>query len=315
MVPLFGDIMKFKEDIDAGNAFYHHLRKDGDKFKKYDMSMAFDRYTPRFCLISHEAHKAYDELTPTVLDRAEMPIYFKNLSEHTIAEMKTNKQLLIRRKKIMELLGFNSLSNYIPLMIKCLQDMMKKLKTQEKKEKVNLTSYFYIYVYEFMTELFFGKNSDKFPRIFEYLREDGQIEKIPVETSVSIIFDDAMKLQFSPVVMMIPNVLKLFTFGEVKRFNTNVDNWKKMVFNVAENLTDTECIAYKMMNTEGYPKINAIHDLFVFYFAGLDTSAHFISSCIFYIHKFPDVKKKIVDELETLGLYGKANVEGLYTQK
>lgn len=82
--------------------------------------------------------------------------------------------------------------------------------------------------------------------------------------------------------------------------------------NIVEGLTDKNCVAYKMLETEGYVKEDVLKDLHFFYFAGLDTSSHFLSSCLYYIHKFPDVKKNLLDELDRNGFRKGMEVNSTY---
>lgn len=118
---------------------------------------------------------------------------------------------------------------------------------------------------------------------------------------------------YSPLSWIFPFIAKLSIFQPHKRFYTNLDNWKKLIRGVVNNLKDEHSVVYKLLHTQGITKEEILCDVPFFYFAGLDTTVHLMSSCLFHLSKYPDVRMKLMSEIHNTGFSDGMGITNAYS--
>lgn len=192
-IPFVGDLLVFKKDVDAGNVFYDHMRRDTEYTKKYDLKLEFVGYRKVFKVISAKAHQEFDALCPSKIDRFSVKENFGRLAEGSLGGIRTNANYLTRRKRIMELLGVNSISSYIPDIAKSMEKVIRIInENQTDSEAVIISQYLSKYVNIFFTRLMFGEDENQFPEYFDYIDASGEVKKIPMEKIVHCLFKDGI---------------------------------------------------------------------------------------------------------------------------
>ena len=126
-VPMAGDVALVEENHTNGRNKIQHFFETADKLKNTDMRLVQYGDMSILGMCSVKAVEQLEALIPSKVDiynHHEFPI--ANIAPGLFIFNRTNDDTLNRRKTLMKLLGFNKVSQYIPVMITTVDDILAK---------------------------------------------------------------------------------------------------------------------------------------------------------------------------------------------
>ena len=100
----------------------------------------------------------------------------------------------------------------------------------------------------------------------------------------------------SPIYFFIPSLVNLRIGSRTRRHFKNIETLTTSLKEYTESSSETNII--KNSPEGGIDKETILNNLFLFLLASFDTSAHKLTSAIYFLHAYPETRKKITDEIK-----------------
>ena len=300
------------------------------------MGLMFEGWNYLIRVQSPEAHKQFDELVKAhinshlkiilyayvisntityahIIDRYTDSMNVGKIVESGLLNIRTSNDYEYRRKIFMNYLGLNSSSKYIPLIINRISKIMKEWRIGGTFQMVNQMNKL---TFSIITSILFGSDISSFESKFiDYENENGQIEKLLSRDHLIKLTKDMFENFFNPLSMFFPFVSVYSLVNPFRRNKRNINRFKQSVLEEVNNSKDKDSIWNMILSHQEIPKNALIDDLISFILGGTDTSAHLITSCIYFLMKNEDKLKKLRQEIEKAGLNSFSNIDDLITRE
>ena len=301
-IPLVGEGMLYREDIQNKRASYYHQIEIAGKAKGIDLKLAIVGDKTFIYLISNKALQEFQNLTPKYIDR-------NNFSRGPMGKLfadsfvhdRSNEKWKKRRDTFLKEIGINFSSRFIPMMI---EETAEKSNKWQKGQTYDLLTEMADITFTIISEILFGKSVLRDIENSKY--EDpstGEISYLPLNVIFTKVFKDINSKRFSLKHLLFPCLQR---YNLTHPFNVNKRNineiWR-VCREYLEKSEDKESVYARVMMTGEISKEDALKDLIGFLFAGHETSSHSISSALFNLTKDPHISVKLRSELhELIGL-------------
>lgn len=271
-----------------------------------------------FLLNSVEALAELKSYVPDKIDRWDYSKKnFGRMCLGSLDQRRSDKEWKRRRDAIMQTIGINFASKYIPLMIQKIKHITE---TWKEGEWVEFEKHMRSATFEIITEILFGRDISKKIGKFRYKDTKGNLSEKALEDFIITLSGDVYlattKLQsimfpflihynlLPPNNIIYENVRELW--GKLREFlDTNED----------DKTSDHKSVyAQVLENDPSMDKTLLMMDMILFYFAGHETSSHAVSSLIYYAKKHPEIYEKCFSEIYNgLGVKDRGNMVDLIT--
>ena len=108
---------------------YDHKRRQSDHLEKYDMKIELEGMTNLLSFVSNKSVKEAVALMPSKLDKLSWTKGFMKVARNSFASEPTNEKTKSRRRNLTNILGLNSSSIYIPMMLDHTEKILEKIKS------------------------------------------------------------------------------------------------------------------------------------------------------------------------------------------
>lgn len=297
-----GDLATMEENIEKkAFTYWHYAEIAMQKEKKYDFCLKFYGPMPLYVIFSPKAIREVIQMMPNKIDREESyfnKIFGKIFLESFLLE-RSNDNWKHRRNTVFKTLGINFSSKFIPLLLKCFDDVVSTWKVGP----LDFTERFAECQFLFSCKMLFGDDFTLETDDFNYLHANGQYEKMNMRKIFILIGADMFAGMYHPIgnIFLSAGVYNLC--NPYKRTMENVRELERGLKHFLEHTTDESNSYYaqvKKMNA--FTERELISDLLLILFAGTDTSSHTTTSLMYYIDKYPEVKEKCMKEYLSQGV-------------
>ena len=160
----FSLIMQNKKDK---KSMFHHYIEESLENKGIDIRLNFFGSLIAFSLCSTKAMDEFEKLQPSTIDRDEQrdsPL-IKFLAGSFVTT-RSDERWAKRRKEMIKMVGINSCSKHIPMMIETID---KHIEACPLNEEISLTEMFTAVTFEIITKIFFGQDIIEEMEKMEYI--------------------------------------------------------------------------------------------------------------------------------------------------
>ena len=290
--------------VEKGEFRFDYL-KDADS-SKHDLRLGRMGANIYFELLSPQSLAEFNRLVPDKVDRhtSKVGIQFAPLFPEAIALKRTGKMYKTRRQIYLKLLGFNYASKFIPTMIDVMKD---KINEWKEGDTIDALKELGDVALKIIVRITFGKDINSRIRPMKYTHKDGTVEEMDFYHFFPKIMHDLLVAQFAPMNNVFPI---LFEKGWLYPNNINRKNGeecRKVLKEFLSKLEDKDSVYWKLTNEHGFTQEEIFDDLIGLLHAAHQTSHHTVCSALYFIKKHPQWYKKLVDELEEVGVKSGCN--------
>ena len=238
----------------------------------------------------------FNKLIPEKIDRHDHTgMQIVNIAPNSFGLMSSTPNWNERRKLATKTIGINFASKYIPMMVQTVDEWSKNIKTEEN---LDLTIELKRITFKIITKILFGRDINKMEKCQYYSPHDGSISSLDFEDAYFRYSKDIFDTHFSALSKLIPF---LATIKITEPFKSNERN-KVSIYSALRNFLDMsedEHSVYKqLLNSGELSKEEIFCDTVLLLFAGFDTTSHAIGSTLYYLHKYPQVLRKLKEVLD-----------------
>jgi cytochrome P450 len=283
-VPLFGDAIQYRKDIQEGRPkHYHQIEYALSLGDKYDFRLFAAGNLSFLCLNSRRAFEEFGKVVPDKVDRHTLAQRsFGKLCPKTLLFEKSTENWRKRRDCFMKYMGLNSASKFISSMLDASEEIISQWKVDGQKDStpvyLNMLQEYNKITFKIITVILFGKDVNEKVGQLEYITNDDSTETLSFSDFFIRVCKDLMSTGQNLVGIFLPVVAN---YNLVKPFSTNIKNvdiLHKALKAYLKQSKDEDSVYYKLIEIEGLDEEETFHDLLGFLFAGHETSSHLITS-------------------------------------
>ena len=297
---MLGDVAIFQKD-EENNRFrlqsYINLALSD---KKYDFKLVQMGPLTLFDIWSPKALNEFEKCIPEKIDRFDHHRFLVgNIAPDSIVLMPSNKRWEERRKAILKTIGINFASKFIPMMINIVDDWIKDL---EIGCDINISYELNKITFRIITKILFGKDIDKMDKCWYISPVDGSKHTLNFEECYFKYSKDEFESHFSPVGKILS---PLANMRLIEPFKSNAKNKKSIddaLRSFLDRSEDDQSVYRQILNNFDFDKSEVFADVLMLLFAGFDTTSHGIGSTLYFLKKFPETLKKLLDSLDKDGI-------------
>ncbi|CAI2365712.1 unnamed protein product [Moneuplotes crassus] len=306
-IPLLGDLIYHVYDEKANKVHYDHLRKIANEVHKYDLKVEVEGMTPMLVFISNKAVKEVISLMPDKVDKISWPKGLMKMAVGSFSMNPTTHNTKSRRKEIFNILGLNSASRYIPLMVDRTKEFLEKIRKEKKVDFLHEANFLTFKIFIF---ILFGNDMHHLTeKKYPFERPDGTIDHITLCEIFIQLGKDYMVEFIHPITSLIPPLNDYNFIGPWRRNNKNFTVFKDALREMISESKDQNSLWNMMSQLNQFTDDEIFHDLVLLMIGGSETSSHCLCSIFYYLAKFPEARKKLREELDKFGLKKGSNLE------
>ena len=272
---------------------YNYVTQSLDKVGDIWLSMfGSDAYF--YCQSVQAIQELYDNL-PNNIDRGKNMLFFlTKLSQDGMEIQPSTENWKLRRTTFNKLIGINHSSKYIPIIVQQMQDMKKLFK---KDETVDFSIEAPKIFFNIISKILFGKDLSENAGLLSYKASDGTIEKMEIGSFFIRVWKDIGESAFHPLTAFVPVLNKKNLVNPFKRDYNNALEFRRALKEFLKTTKDTESVYSKLKEDQSLDEDQLFWDLITFLLGGTDTSAHLISSALYFIQKNEGCYEKLMNEI------------------
>lgn len=281
-IPLLGEFYEFVKLINAGMKYYYHLEHRNPELKDKDLELIF--YGPRSCMrvISNEAHKEFGDLVPHKIDRDILDTNVGQMMPYGTGMIMTTPNLRLRRKLMLQVLGLNRSSEYVPRMVEKIVETTASW-TDPNKE-LDVIYELFRFNFNVLHEVFAGTDTKHlFQSKYPYINNQNELEHhMFVDLFLKVTNDFDMQY-INPITQLFPFVTQFKLINPFKRNKNNLETIRAVMVKAINLTKDENCVIY---NFKQEPEISpeALRDDFLgTLLAGIDTSSHTFAATVYFL--------------------------------
>lgn len=299
-IPLLGDFWPIIQNMKAGKKYYNHLDQKVYDMKDKDIELMFEGPKPCFQIFSHEAHKQFEELIPTKIDRMPEEEHIGQMVHKTIGNVRFDKLFNFRKRTVLKLLSIGRSSLYIPRMIKSCEWLTGTWDGDVCD--VNCSKDMFKLNFNVFIKILLGTdNMDIVNTPHPYENEHGKTEMMTLG-DYTLRTSDAFIDQFlNPMTMILPFLNKYQLCNPYKRNHRNLKVLQGWIQKAIDNSRDELCVLYSLKQMDEIPPEVLLDDIIGYILAGADTSAHAFCATLYQLKKNPEKYDKLMQELRANG--------------
>ncbi|CAI2366350.1 unnamed protein product [Moneuplotes crassus] len=302
-IPLLGDAGPYLEDTNNNRAHYDHKRRiEHQMGPDIDLKLEQLGTTPMLLVISHKALKELLSQIPTKIDRFNFDKHkakrsgFLKTAAGCFVNSPSTKRILERRKNLAKMLSLRSVSKHLPIIIKCAEFLLSKMK---KQKEVNITEEITLCTNRILVSILFGQDFDKKGEdSYEYVQADGTITYLDICSYFSKFALEMAEESTNPLTLFFPIMNITNVVNPWKRNHKNGQSLYRAVKHIIANSQDEDSMWSKISKVSDFTDQEILPDLMILLLAGSETTADNFTSVLYYLKKYPDVKAKLMKELE-----------------
>lgn len=281
-IPVLGDFFLYAKNMFEGKAYYAHLDKKTEEMKDCDLELIFEG--PKSCIqiVSHNAHKEFDQLMPHFVDRIPEVSSVGQMMPRAIGNNKTNEDFLFRKRTFLKLLSFNRTSPYIPMMIAGLDQLT--CKWVENDKMVNVIYEMFKQNFAVLTKILLGTDTEEImKRKYPYKNPDDTFDMLNTCDFFHKTSDAFIDQYLNPASMLLPFLNK---YKLVNPFKRNHENNKMLKKNLREAINfskDENSVLFNLREIMKHDPEQMLDDLLCFALAGVDTSTHSFATVLYQL--------------------------------
>ena len=299
-IPFAGDLMGHLNDEKANKVHYTHLRRTSDTLMKYDMKVEVEGMIPQLVFLSNKCVKEVIAMMPDKIDKVTWEKGLMKIAHGSFSNEPTTAKMKARRKAATSLLGLNSASRYIPIM---LENAEKTLKSLREKGTVDFMNEMNNLTFNIFTIILFGDDveymrEDKYP----YENADGTVEKLSLCEIFIRLGKEYMVEHYHPLTSLIPPLNDYNLCASWKRNNKNFIVFKDSLRKMVANSKDQHSVWAKMSQLNEFTPEEVYYDLVLLMLGGSETSSHLLVTIFYNLKKFPKAAEELKKEFDNNGL-------------
>lgn len=304
---MLGDLIYHVYDEKENKAHYDHLRQLANEVCKYDLKVELEGLTSILVFASNKAVEEAVALMPSKIDKKSWPKGLMKMAVGSFSMESTTPLTKSRRKEIFKILGLNSASRYIPLIISKAKEFLEKIEEKGEVDFMNEANFLTFSVFIF---ILFGDDMNKLTdEKFPYEKSDGTTENISL-CEIFINLGKEYMVEFvNPLTSFVPFLNDYNYMGPWRRNNKNFQIFKDALRKMIPESKDKNSLWNMMSQLNQFSEEEIFNDLVLLMIGGSETSSHALTSIFYYLAKFPDARKKLQQEFEQHGLTKGESIE------
>ena len=297
LIPFIGDIKSMIDNVSSNRSSHYHQVEFASQVKKGVDFRLFSFGNDSFVMpISGRAVEAFANQVPENIDRLSLGNKFTGkLFLNSLLMNPSSKNWKNRRAALVKYMGLSRTSQYIPMMIDSANYFIKEWKDGEKQF---LIKEFNKITFRIITIILFGKDVNEKIEKNRYITEAGKVINLNFAEYFIALCRDLMQHSFTFKSLAFPILLEKELSEPYKTDRKNLENFHSKLKEYLEKSQDGDSVYTKLVTIEGIDKEEAYEDLLCFLFAGHETSAHAVSSALYFLAKFPQTLSKLKSELK-----------------
>jgi len=299
-VPFLGDLLLCLQDYNQDKLYNTHMKQGGEDCVKYDFQAEIESIQPVITLLSNRSMKQFIDLVPQKIDRTHIEKAIVKICPKALVHEPTTLKTQNRRKALVSLLSLNSCSKYTSLTLGLVQE---SLKTMKHKGEVNFQEEMGELTTIIFCKILFGSDVHHLlERKYPYINPDGTTEEVSLSNLFNKLANDHAQEYFNPLTSLLPFLNRYNLMNPWKRTWKNSETFKNCFRNIISLSKDPNSIATLLTQINKFSQEEIFDDLILLFIGGGDTSSHTLVSLFYYIAKNPNVKKKLLDEMNLNGI-------------
>ena len=304
--PFLGDIAEIVEYQKQNKFILYNSIETVIENPNYDIKLVQFGPDTTFDMLTVKALKEFESLIPNKIDRFDHKNFpADNISPNSFGVARSNKDWDIRRKTILKTMGINFASQYIPMMMKTVDDWSKEVKFNVS---LDLSKEMGIITFRIITKILFGNDIDMLGKVKYISPSDHKEEHLILEEFYSKISRDQFIAYLSPKGKIFSFLTK---YNLVEPYKSNVRNITNLINSLREFVklsSDKESVYHKIMSLKVIDAETVLKDTAFLLFAGFDTTSKSICSTLYLLKKHPEVLAKLKSSLDSAGIL-KLNID------
>lgn len=152
-----------------------------------------------------------------------------------------------------------------------------------------------------------------------YKNNEDKIEELGIRDFMMNIMHDFVSGYYNPLSGLFPFLNDYLLINPFKRNAVNIATFSKRLAEAIEESKDENSICKRIFKhfdqTNQLEREEVIDDLISFMIAGTDTSSHTVTTILYYLKKYPEVEKKLMEHLKSHGFDSKADPHKVITSE
>ena len=133
------------------------------------------------------------------------------------------------------------------------------------------------------------------------INKDDVVEHINLWEFFVRLLKDLVDGYFHPVTLVIPFINYYNLTNPFKRNVKNVLSLRRWIMEAINKWNDSESICYKLINNENFDKNLILQDMIAFLVGGTESTAHTLTSLLYFLKKYPEKYNYLCNELYESG--------------
>ena len=296
------------ENQEKGAFRYWHYVEMALQDNPPDLYLKFAGPLPILLMFTPKAIRELAKKVPNQIDRNDylMDRYIGKMFIGSYSTAKSNERWKLRRDTSMKTLGLNFASRYIQLLV---ENISKGISNLEVGKEINFTSAFTEIEFDFTCKLLFGKDFEQKINGVQFNNADGTVEEIFMGEWIYRLLLDSYAGFTKTIGVIFPFLNDYNLIEPYKRIMKNVRAIHNKLKEFLKQSKDTESYYAKIRDTNQFTEDEIISDLMIMLFAGTDTTSHTAVSMMYYLGKYPEIRKKLRDDYEKAGIITKDGLQ------
>ena len=306
-VPVLGDFYLYAKNMNEGKTYYAHLEKKTYDLQNYDLELIFEG--PKSCLqiVSHDAHREFEQLMPDKIDRIPEDTSIGQMMPRTLGNSKTDDSFNFRKRTFLRLLSFNRSSQYIPMMVRGLDRLTGGW--IEAGKPVDVIAEMFKQNFSVLTKILLGTDTDTImKKLRPYKTETNEYVMVDLCELFLRTTDCYIDQYLNPMTMLLPFLNKYKLVDPFKRNHENNEMLRTTLQEAIDFSKDETSVLYNLREVMKDDPVQMLDDLMGVMMAGVDTSAHAFCTTLYFLKKNPEKLDKLIQELKDHGFDENTNM-------
>jgi len=299
--PFLGDLKPIMEYQKSNIfVFYDYIKCALEKPEK-DLKLVQLATFSCISAISPRAREEFERLIPTKIDRYHCKLFPMGYGlAGSLPLIPSTENWKDRRTTFMKMIGLNSISSYVPMMIQTTDEVMNKWKINER---IDISNTVKTISFTVICKIMFGRDSFDNETLVDYcdLKTD-KIVKMPFEEMLFKWIEDTLNLTVHPLGFVFPFLKKYPIVQPYKGTVINAKTIKMSLRKFCDDSKDEGSVFNRLVALNKFDREDIYNDILGFLLTGMDTTADGIASILYFLKKNPRVMDKLKDELKIAGL-------------
>ena len=295
-VPLLADISLILQNDKDNKSKFHYFIDESLENNKHDLRLAIVGSSIFIYICSIKALDEVEKLMPLKIDRdEEKQLPLEDVIGGSFALCRSDEKWAQRRKEMSKLIGINSCSKHIPLMI---ETMDKHIDACPIGQEIDLNKVFSKVTFEVITKIFFGSDIVEAIGELEYIcPTTGQKSMLKFQEFYEKTVASTFETFFNPKGKIFSFLASYNLIEPYKSNAKNKNTYLTTLIRYLDNSKDKDSVYQKLYSSGKFSKTECVMDTLLMLFAGFDTSSHALASTVCLLNRNPDKLLKLKQEI------------------